>query len=77
MASKFDKDYLAFIDEGYNLELEPSLTLVWEIGIPESSAPLLKALGSISSISLRALEFPKKKLVCFLFFGFPNRESEL
>ena len=51
MASKFDKDFLAFFDEGYNLE----------IGSPESSAPLLKALGSISSISLRALEFPKKK----------------
>ena len=46
MASKFDKDFLAFFDEGYNLELEPLLTLVWAIGSPESSAPLLKALGS-------------------------------
>ena len=58
---KFDKDFLVYFDGGHKLELEQSLTKVWAIESPESSSPLLKDLGSISSNSLiRALEFPKK-----------------
>ena len=75
-------NFHVFFDGKYNLELEPSLTKVWAIESPESSSPLLKAMGSISSIFLRAPEFPKKKknrkhtkLVCLIFFGFPNWES--
>ena len=54
-------NFHVFFDGKYNLELEPSLTKVWAIESPESSSPLLKAMGSISSIFLRAPEFPKKK----------------
>ena len=50
-----------FFDGKYNLELEPSLRKVWAIESTESSSPLLKAIGSISSIFLRAPEFSKKK----------------
>ena len=49
LASKFDQDFLAFFDGGYNLELEASLKKMRAIESPESSSRLLKALGSISS----------------------------
>ena len=59
---EFNQDFLVHFDGGHNLELEQSSTKVWAIESPESSSPLLKDLGSISSNSLiRALEFPNKK----------------
>ena len=62
LGTELNQDFLVYFDGGHNLELEQSLTKVWVFESPESSSPLLKDLGSISSNSLiRALEFPKTK----------------
>ena len=62
LGTELNQDFLVYFDGGHNLELEQSLTKVWVFESTESSSPLSKDPGFISSNSLiRALEFPKQK----------------